>query len=480
MRHPTPQNRHLSTDILKMKYLLYLSPLIALVSKGFAELSVDTTLFFSDQSRITGKTISLNPTQDTIQVTSHLFEQPTTLETKNLHTLVINNPKSPGEGDHVAVITLKKHFKNRTKSSVRNDTLKGNIIAVDENNIRLKTWYAGTFDIKRKFVENIEIFTNMPTLYAGPFDSTGWVSSDSDWEKKWQFDGRGMSTSRKIGLAREIEYPKRTSVSFTAEWKTQCDFKIHLYSEKGESRSPRKGYAINFERSYFHIQRVSPEGNREHVMYESINNLRNLKKANFEILLSRDSSETNAILMNGKVLETWTGRDDTGFKGKFLHFFSNGRSSIRFSNILVRKWDGTIRGEPKDGAKKKPQPKAKKQSIVLANEDIVEGKVNKVTDSIMEVSTSFGKILIPINRVHSFDISGKKDEIRMMSKDLRAHFPDGDYITIQPQKLNGKTLTAYSQAFGTLEFDIESFSRLEFDIWNKTLNSARTSTSTNW
>ena len=48
------------------------------------------------------------------------------------------------------------------------------------------------------------------------------------------------------------------------------------------------------------------------------------------------------------------------------------------------------------------------------------------------------------------------------------------------KSLDEKTLRGYSQVWGDAEFDIDAFSRIEFNIWRPELDTARYGSSTDW
>jgi hypothetical protein len=82
--------------------------------------------------------------------------------------------------------------------------------------------------------------------------------------------------------------------------------------------------------------------------------------------------------------------------------------------------------------------------------------------------------------MRSVALSEEIDEVRMEKNDVRCWFHEGGYITVKLKSLDEKTLRGYSQVWGDAEFDINAFSRIEFNIWRPELDTARYGSSTGW
>ena len=61
---------------------------------------------------------------------------------------------------------------------------------------------------------------------------------------------------------------------------------------------------------------------------------------------------------------------------------------------------------------------------------------------------------------------------------MRAWLREGGRITFRLDSFDRDTLTGYSQTFGEVEFKLNAFSRLEFNIYNEELEALRGSS--NW
>ena len=96
------------------------------------------------------------------------------------------------------------------------------------------------------------------------------------------------------------------------------------------------------------------------------------------------------------------------------------------------------------------------------------------------LGTSFGDVRVPVKRMRSVGLAKETDEVRMEAGDIRAWFHEGGYITIKLKSLDDKTIKGYSQVYGDAEFDINAFSRVEFNIWRRELDPARYGATSDW
>jgi hypothetical protein len=60
-----------------------------------------------------------------------------------------------------------------------------------------------------------------------------------------------------------------------------------------------------------------------------------------------------------------------------------------------------------------------------------------------------------------------------MPGDVRAWFPEGGRITFRMDDLKDGKFTGFSQQFGTAEFDISAFERIEMNLGNLELEPQR-------
>ena len=436
-----------------------------------------STLTFADQTRITGFPKTINGANRQLTLESSSLDGSATLKTDRLIEMTLDGTPPKLESDHYAIATIKKHYQQDYHDSIR-----GRLIQLDDKKIILDTSYAGRLTLRRSLVKSLDIYNQSPSFYEGPAGPEGWVAASGDAAEHWDFKNRSMISKDRIGIAREVQIPKKAKITFTADWKTSPYFRILFFSDDGKRSYPNSGYSLNVQRSYLSLYRHVQNARNNDIISESIRSLYNAETATFTIYLDRDKSGTCAIYIDDEEIGTWTGIDDTKTKGDWLHFVPQNENAIRFSKISVAQWDGILpRKEAKEAEKGGDDPEQPaEQEISLANGDVVTGSVKSMEEGIAFLSTSFGDVKIPVRVMRGIDLATEKDEVKMESNDIRAWFHEGGYITLKLKSLDGKTIKGYSQAWGDAEFDLNAFSRIEFNIWRPELDAARYGTDSDW
>jgi len=436
-------------------------------------------LTFADKSRITGFPRSIDAARKQVTLASPSLSGETQLKTNKLLEMTLNGKPEDFESDHYALATIEKHFKDPHM-----DTIRGRLVNLDDETITLETWYAGRIVLKRSMVRSLDIFNKSPSFYTGPDGPEGWVSAGGEISEFWTFKNRSMISKARSGIARQVDITDKAKITFTVNWRASPYFRLIFFSDDGSDDFPSIGYSLNIQRTYLSLYRNSENARNNDIISESIRNLMNAETAEFTIYLDRSKEGTNAVYIDDKEIGTWTGVDDTIFKGKWIHFVPQNTSPTKFSNITIARWDGLlpIKTDAKEDDKESgPQPqKLEGQEIRLANGDIVIGSVNTINKGMAILSTSFGDVGIPINRMRSVALSDNVDEPKMETGDVRAWFHEGGYVTLKLKSLNEKMVQGYSQVWGDAEFNLNAFSRIEFNIWRPELEASRHDSSSDW
>lgn len=437
--------------------------------------SKPSLLTFADETKISGFPSSIDGDKNQLTLQSPSLDGQTTLKTDRLLEMTLRGKPEKLDSDHYAIATIKEHYQQNY-----NDTIRGRLIKLDDEEIILETWYAGRLVLKRKFVQSLDIYNQSPSFYEGPDGPEGWISSSGDLSESWTFKDRAMISKGRTSAAREVEIPEKARISFTAEWKASPYFRILFFSDDGKRSYPNTGYSLNVQRSYLALYRHAQNARNNDIISESIRSLYNAESATFTIYLDRTKKGTSAVYIDETEIGTWTGTDDTLLKGKWLHFVPQNENPIRFSKISVAQWDGVLptrksgEDDDEDAADKEGQ------EIRLANGDVVNGSVKAIDQGIASLTTEYGDVRVPVKVMRSVGLNGRKDQVIMKENDVRAWFHEGGYITLKLKSLNEKTLIGSSQAWGEAEFDLDAFSRIEFNIWRPELDATRYGSGSDW
>jgi|GEM_PF-382641 len=473
-----------------------LSLLLATVARGDESSS---KLSFADKTSITGFPQSADGKEKSLKFTSPSLEGEVTLKTNELLEMSLHGTPPTVEADHYALATITPRY----DKSPPLDTIRGRLLHLDDKTVTLETAYAGELTLNRLMVNSLDLYSQPPSFYNGPNGPDGWVTSgSSDLEDSWTFQDRAMSSKGRAGIARKIELPDRSIIKFTAKWKTSPYFQVLFLSNDGDTDHPSISYSLNVQMTYLRLSLSAAQGQRSDLVNESINNLRETQEAVFIIYLDRSKNGTSAIYIGKDRIGTWTGMDDTKEMGDWLHFVPQQSRPMNFSNISISQWDGVLPKSSDDTATNTENEfgdALQGQKITLANGDVVIGEIKLIENDFVHASTEFGDVRIPLNRMSAIELDDVeldeegnpvkdedgnpisiKEEPRMWGEDIRAWFHEGGSITIKMATIEGGKIKGSSQVFGEAEFDLNAFSRLEFNIWRRTLDPVRYGNNESW
>jgi len=436
-------------------------------------------LVFADRTTISGTVKGLDPESKSLKLTSPYLEGEAHFKTDALLDLYLSLKAEIPEVDHHALATIAPHFEHPMQ-----DTIRGLLVGVDDETVTLDTWYAGQLKLQRAMVRGLDIYALSPSLFNGPVSLENWTGEGDSLEGDWEFKNGALVSKSRRPIAREVEIPNRSKLSFRVEWRSYPYFRISFLANSGKQRYPTVGYSLQVQQSYLQLTRRGPGKNQDELLSENTRQLRNQEGADFEIYLDRSPEGTNALFIDGKIVKDWTETDDLEGMGKWLMFATQNDNPIRVSDIAVSVWDGRLPALEEDDTSSEIFKGMAGQRIDLANGDALFGKITEVKDGVTAIETDLGNIAVPVGRLRSFQLhpEGAKDlpEPRMWPRDVRAWFSDGGFVTLRLSSLTGEKIAGYSQVFGDAEFDLSAFSHIEFNIWADDFSEQRGGSSDDW
>ena len=355
------------------------------------------------------------------------------------------------------------------------DTLRGQLDALDEEHVTLKTWYAGDLKVRRTMASDLEIQRSHRTLYSGPEDFDSWVIEGE--KNAWKLENGLLASSKGAGIAREIQTPERCHIQFDLSWQSSLRFRVLLLSDDGETTQPDNCYDLVCQRRFVYLRKrwVSrAAGGSKIIGQANIAELAEKEKVRFEFYIDRTTG-TIALYIDGRQAQVWTDESpQAGDFGNWLHFISEDYYPVRISRIRVNPWKGDLPETVQLAEEDTESEEMEGQKIRLQNGDVVVGDVGLIEGGVLAVDTEFCKMKIPVDRMRTIDLSeGDYEEPIRKKGDVRAWLREGGRITFRLDSFANDTLKGYSQTFGDVEFKLSAFSRLEFNIYNEELDSLR-------
>lgn len=420
-------------------------------------------LKFSNRDRLSGKPEGIDAAGN-LRWHADFLHKPIPVKPSSILEMRLEGgtPPRPEEGHH-ALLLLNN-----------GDTLRGQLDALDESHVTLQTWYGGILKVRRTMAKDLEIQRTHRTIYAGPEDLESWVVEGD--KNAWRLSSGTLSASRGAGIAREIQTPDRTHIQFDLAWRSSLRFRVLLLSDEGETTQPDNCYDLVCQRRFVYLRKrwvARTTGGSKIIGQANIAELAAKEKVRFEFYIDRKAG-TVALYIDGRQAHVWTDEDPkAGSFGNWLHFISEDFYPIQVSRIRVSPWKGSL-PENVEVTEEPEEEELEGQMIRLQNGDIVVGEVGLIQDGVLAVETEFCKMRIPVDRMRTIDLSeGEYEEPIRKKGDVRAWLREGGRITFRLDSFEKDTLTGYSQTFGDVQFKLNAFSRLEFNIYNEELEGLR-------
>ena len=378
--------------------------------------------------------------------------------THNIDSIHLQGPRPTNDGNTVATITF------QTRADKIFDVMEAELLGFNDGEVRLKTWYAGELTLKRSMIHGIEVATEASAIINGPGEKEDWQTIESP--DAWSFEGKNLVSSARGSIAREFpELPDKLHLEFDLAFDYSPYLRLHFFSDSGTELIPRTGYSISIQRgSMQFLKRVDNRsiplqmdlfGRRHDFQEEGI--------CHVELFVDRKTGKFTLFLDGEQVSSASDPEPLMGDNWWHLSTLHGREQTV--SNFAIRPWDGTL-PERKDYLDFRQPLPVEGEQIELHNGDTIVGKATSIDESgKLRIETEYVPVAIPIARLRSFQITSREDreEPRLYSEDVRAHFHHGGHVTLRLTAMTPTTITGYSQVFGEATFDLRAFTHIDFN-----------------
>lgn len=370
------------------------------------------------------------------------------------------------DAGHQAVLTL-----------TNGDTVRGQLSALDDEFVTLESWYGGTLKIRRSMANGLEILRTEKNVYSGPDSLENWTTYGD--EGAWSFENARFASSREGGIAREFDLPRKAHFSFHLSWRESLNFRAMFFASEGDNDTPENCYDLVCKRRFVYLHKrwaaQNETGNRNIGRPLNIPDLAQNEKVRLDLYIDREIGNFT-FFVDGEQRQTWTDPNpEVGNMGNWLHIVSE-HDPLQVTRLEASAWSGDL---PEDSKTEPSDPPLEEegQIIRLHNGDDLVGKVGGIQGGVLSLSTKHvDNIQVPVDRMRSIDLSlgiDTREEPIRRKGDIKAWLRDGGHITFQLKSFSDGRITGTSQTFGTAEFDLNAFSRLEFNIYDEELEALR-------
>ncbi|MBC7980060.1 MAG: hypothetical protein H7Y36_05810 [Armatimonadetes bacterium] len=368
------------------------------------------------------------------------------------------------------------------------DSIRGQLAGLTNDEIKLKTWFGGELVFRRVNVKSVKISQKTDYFYRGPNSFKEWTKTQE--ESGWEFKSGALHCETAGGIGREIEFPDECKISFEASWRGAFRPKIVFFSNDISTDTPKGGYEMVFQGNSVHVKKAGSNNWLGHST--SAGELRENEKARLEIRASLKSGKI-LLYVDDKLIDVW--QDDNVVKddlGKGFQIVCQDSAPLKISNIEVTGWDGYTEGEQDRQAKlrrefrggwefgeeeretKDSEDKIPDGRMVLRNGDSIEGEVLGIKDEMISMKTTFSEVSFPVARLKNIVLKPADMETPKRNKgDVRATLLDGSHLVFRLDGVEEDQLLGFSQNFGNASFRKDAFKRIEFNIYDRSMEELR-------
>jgi len=427
-----------------------------------------STVRFLNEDQISGKLLSLDTKE--IVWDSDILEKPTPFFLDKVMDLTL-----PGQlaGDSL------KATHEATVILMNGDTVTGQLASVTDDLIELDTWFAGRMKFNRMMVRSLDIDQRQEFIFRGPDGMEGWIPASKP--ASWQYSDSALISESAGSIAREFDLPDEFTLSFDIAWRGGLRLNLTIFSDDATTDSPENGYEIVFQRRSVYLRKA---GNHNWLGHTSnAAELQQDEKARIKIQASSKTGNV-CFFVNDRIIDVWNDPQiDAKKLGKAIHFTTQDSTPTRISRIELSEWDGVIEKMPEarfqgniriGGFQRAPlvaeQPETDPLAegrMLLRNGDHLKGEVLAIKDGQITIKTEFSEIQIPVERLQNITLKPVDlEEPKKYNGDVRTTFADGTSMVFRLEKVDNGIITGFSQNFGTAEFNMDAFTRIEFNIYN--------------
>lgn len=386
---------------------------------------------------------------ESVTITSELSPQPLEIDSANIHNIIFDMMEAASQ-QHVELITLDN-----------GDTLPCEVIALDGDNLKITTWYAGRFSIPRQHLHSLQFGVSQEkVIYLGSDTPTEWTTRKGQWtqseEKGYACEGLGT-------LARQLELPENLRIQFTLNWKNMPNYAFRFCAENDKSTTKQNAYEFIFNSAGIQLNRGI--SNQATTTLTSIDlNPHDLlnHELNVDIRVNRKMGKIT-LLLDGIERASVVDPIDSPV-GNFIILNNRANQGVgcAMGNLSISEWE--------NGSRQKHQSKLiqEKKDILIDTEDeqyqgfitsINQAEANKRT-IIFEVEHAEAPLKVPDRRISALIFAKLGDDDPSSQLHYTAQLVGGGSIQLdKPQLAEGKVSFTHP-ILGTCSIDTAMINRI--------------------
>ncbi|MEO6034227.1 MAG: hypothetical protein ABIQ35_03130 [Verrucomicrobiota bacterium] len=344
---------------------------------------------------------------------------------------------------------------------VNGDEFFGTLLALNETDLELQTWFSGKLKTPRGRLRSIRFQAKgAAAIYEGPTSRDGWQFGRNPNSVGWEYrDGAFIGNSAGT-LGRDLKLPDASRIEFDLSWVAPFNLLFSIYTPVTDGFNYNTScYMYYLTPGNISLQRISAgNGSTTLGRSEPIPAMLAKKKVHLEFRANKEENFLE-VLVDGTPANQWT--DSAGWAGKgsgVLLFAQMEGAGLKVSNIKVYEWDG------KPGAEIATNTVSGEDQLYLVNRDKVSGKVLSLRDGKLQIATKGAALDVPLPRVTQIFFSSEMtNSVAPNPWEIQALVAGGGTISFALKNWNSETVSGQNKTFGKISLNSHSIRQIRFN-----------------
>jgi hypothetical protein len=280
-----------------------------------------------DDDRIAGEVTTIGE-DGRVTLKSELSDQPLLVRPEKITRVVFESEAEPPAGSPDQQVELDN-----------GDRVPCQILSMDDEAVRIKTWFAGELRVPRAHVAALHFGVTEPALlFGGEQRRKGWTKSEA-----WSITEDGMFVSGGVGRTAHMMpdgLPARFIVRFRYEWKGNPNLRFYFANDLPDQGVADR-YMLSINSAGMELKRQSTSGRTNHSLAQDHRRPKEISPEgmDIEIRVDREQRELR-MLINGDLVDRFIDPVDRvpSGNGLMLESAASGSSANFVRGLEVLEW----------------------------------------------------------------------------------------------------------------------------------------------
>ncbi len=332
------------------------------------------------------------------------------------------------------------------------DRVKGDWLAMDATTARIHHPTLGEIVFPRQELVVITSVRDSYVIYQGPEAGEEW--SVPQGLRRLNEPVLNIKANEILGRSFK-DLPNRLRLDFKiSSFGPHSSLAVNLGANDGPRRMGEMAMGINLQihgHGYITLIRRTP---RSLIQMGNIRlSLSEISECRASLLVDTEKNRV-VVMINEAVVGDWANVEIAEQLGSWLLFTSN--SGIQIRNLRLSRWNGKLPSE-------ETQTIARHGEMVfLQNEDVVTGELKSIGPETATLSTSFGELEVPLDRIMRIEMHTAKTPATAKSVAKVVLF-DHTELSLQVERIKDEVLVGRHPSAGSLRIPM---SLIRLIVWN--------------